>query len=189
MVFRRCPKCRNTTDDRYGFCIRCGYEFPDKQENDNIPTPNNETNKHTCANCGFENPEEATFCVKCGMPLMFNQQFKNNNSPFIIKYENLSQKKEEKKEEKKEVEDYKKTSRLVIIIGYIFSLLGGIIGLIFAIYLSTRKDPVARKHGHVQIAIFLIYAIIIAISIGSGMITFENITQMSSVNNLTALKP
>ena len=28
MTIRRCPQCGATTDDVYGFCIKCGYEFP-----------------------------------------------------------------------------------------------------------------------------------------------------------------
>lgn len=42
-------------------------------------------------------------------------------------------------------EEYKPTSKIIIILGYIFSLLGGLIGVILAIYLATRKDPVAKN--------------------------------------------
>ena len=74
MVLRRCPQCGSTSDDQYGFCIKCGYEFPKID-----PT------KKQCPLCGVENPDEAEFCVKCGTPLVlnnFNAQGKIN--PIII---------------------------------------------------------------------------------------------------------
>ena len=43
-----------------------------------------------------------------------------------------------------------------------------LIGLIIAIYLSTRKDPVAKRHGHIQLAIFGFYILIIAILFATG---------------------
>ena len=79
MVLRKCPKCGTTTDDIYGFCIKCGYEFP-KIEKDGS----------TCPLCGFSNPDEADFCVKCGTPLIFKSQFDKNHdnlNPIIIKKE------------------------------------------------------------------------------------------------------
>ena len=146
MVFRRCPQCGSTSDDAYGFCIKCGYEFPkiDPQE-------------QTCPLCGFKNPDEADYCVKCGTPLLFKNQMKNNSviNPIVVE---------------KTSTDVHKTSRLLILLGYLFSILGGIIGLIIAIYLSTRKDPVARRHGHIQLAIFAFYIIIIAIMYATGNI-------------------
>ena len=147
MVFRRCPQCGSTSDDAYGFCIKCGYEFPkiDPQE-------------QTCPLCGFKNPDEADYCVKCGTPLLFKNQMENNSviNPVVIE---------------KPQSDVHKTSRLLILLGYLFSILGGIIGLIIAIYLSTRKDPVARRHGHIQLAIFAFYVAIIAIMYATGNIS------------------
>ena len=60
MVLRRCPQCNTTSDDKFGFCVKCGYEFPKIDVNEN-----------TCPLCGSENPPEATYCVKCGTPLIF----------------------------------------------------------------------------------------------------------------------
>ena len=31
-MIRRCPQCGATGDDVYGFCIKCGYEFPKIKE-------------------------------------------------------------------------------------------------------------------------------------------------------------
>ena len=162
MVMRRCPKCGTTSYDQYGFCIRCGHEFP--QVN---PEANN------CHLCGFENPDEAVFCVKCGAPLIFNKD-QLEQKPIIIKYTANSTAPEKK-------EQYKPTSKWIIVLGYIFSIFGffaGIPGLIIAIYLCTRKDPSARKHGYIQIAIVIIYLIILIVLFGTGQVSMSEINQI-----------
>lgn len=175
MVLRRCPKCHSTCDDQYGFCIKCGYEFPKIAENENA-----------CPYCGFANPDEATFCVKCGTPLIFKNQLNGINTtlnPIVIKKE-ISKSAREQKE-------YKPTSKIIIILGYIFSLLGGIIGVILALYLATRKDPVAKKHGYIQLTILVLYGILILTLYLTGnldLTTFNNTTQMLS-GNLTGINP
>ena len=76
MVVRRCPQCHMAGDDKYGFCIKCGYEFPKMKHSPYI-----------CPLCNYENPPEADFCVKCGSPLIFKQQFEDSSTeigPIII---------------------------------------------------------------------------------------------------------
>ena len=169
MVFRRCPQCGSTSDDIYGFCIKCGYEF---QKID--------TSAQTCPLCGYKNPDEADFCVKCGTPLLFKNQFQNNSviNPIVIQKEVIGQ------------PNFQKTSRLLILLGYVFSILGGLIGLIIAIYLSTRKDPVAKKHGRIQLAIFGLYILIFAILFATGNFPTEVITEYQKLlsGNLTSLQ-
>ena len=169
-MIRRCPQCGSTTDDVYGFCYKCGREFSEMEVGDTI-----------CPTCNFKNPDEADYCVKCGTPLIF----KNNGTdkqiqPIIIKRQVIGD----------NTESYNKTSSWVIILGYIFSILGGIIGLIIAIYLSTRKDPVARKHGHIQLIIFALYIIILAILLLTGNFPFEAYEPYRQMmqGNLTSLK-
>lgn len=174
MVLRRCPKCGGTNDDKYGFCLKCGYEYPDKKNVDIAQQANESENPNRCIACGYENPDEATYCVKCGMPLFLKQEFESNG-PFIIKYEASEPKKEEPK-------DYKPTSSIVIVLGYIFSIMGGLIGLIIAIYLSTRKDPRARRHGHIQLGILVFYLIIIAIAISTGVVSLDQLSNMTQMN-------
>ncbi|WP_295599948.1 zinc ribbon domain-containing protein [uncultured Methanobrevibacter sp.] len=172
-MIRRCPQCGTATDDMYGFCIKCGHEFPKIPEGENA-----------CPLCGYPNPDEADYCVKCGTPLVFKSQFEGDHTalnPIVIK-----------KEVVKEAQEYRanRTSRWLIIFGYVFSILGGIIGLIIAIYLSTRKDPVARKHGHIQLAIFAFYIILIAILFLTGNIPADALTQYRQMmsGNLTSLQ-
>ena len=172
-MIRRCPQCGSASDDMYGFCINCGYEFPKIGNSEDA-----------CPLCGFNNPEEAEYCVKCGTPLVFKKQFQgdpnSNLNPIVIK-----------KEISNNASEYRhnKTSRWLILFGYIFSILGGILGLIIAIYLSTRKDPVARKHGHIQLAIFIFYIALIAILFATGNIPSDALSQYNQLlsGNLTAL--
>ena len=70
-------------------------------------------------------------------------------------------------------------------------LLGGLIGVILAIYLATRKDPVAKKHGYIQLTILVLYGILILTLYLTGnldLTAIDNATQMLS-NNLTSIKP
>ena len=173
MVLRKCPQCGTTSDDIYGFCIKCGYEFPKM-----------EASADTCPLCGFQNPPEADYCVKCGTPLVFKKQFQgdpnSNLNPIVIK-----------KEISNNADNYRqsRTSKWLILFGYVFSILGGILGLIIAIYLSTRKDPVARKHGHIQLAIFGFYILLIAILFATGNIPADAISQYQQLlsGNLTSI--
>ena len=168
MTIRRCPQCGTTSDDMYGFCIKCGHEFPKIPENENA-----------CPLCSYPNPDEADYCVKCGTPLLFKSQFEGNHTavkPIVIKKEVIDD---------SGAVQTNRTSSLLIILGYIFSILGGIIGLIIAIYLSTRKDPIARKHGHIQLGIFVFYLAILGILFATGQITpdvLNNYTQLLSGN-------
>ncbi len=76
-----------------------------------------------CPYCGFANPDEATFCVKCGTPLIFKNQLNGINTtlnPIVIKKRNQQNPPENKKE-------YKPTSKIIIILGYIFFFTWGII--------------------------------------------------------------
>lgn len=156
MVLRRCPQCGTTGDDEYGFCIKCGYEFEKITRS-----------PQQCPLCGFENPDEADFCVKCGTPLLFKKQFVSEDAeikPIVIN---------------KTVAENPKPSRgmrWLVIFGYIFSILGGLLGLIIAIYLVSRKDSTLRKHGIIQLAIFAFYIVLLAILYATGVIPPETIT-------------
>ena len=169
MVVRRCPQCGSTGDDIYGFCIKCGWEFPKVK-----------SGEHICPLCGYPNPDEADFCVKCGTPLMFikSQQSSTSIGPIII--------------QKTTTGDSASTQsngfmKWIIIFGYLFSILGGLIGLIIAIYLVTRKDPNAKKHGMIQLAIFGFYVALIAVLYFTGNIPAEAFTnyQQLVLGNVT----
>ena len=160
MVFRRCPQCGSTSDDLYGFCIKCGYEFPEM-----------ERVAQTCPLCGYENPDEADYCVKCGTPLLFKEQLQNNSviNPVVVK------------KEYSQPRTSNRRRNILIIFGYIFSVLGGLLGLIIAIYLATRKDPTSKRHGRIQLAIFVFYVVLIAIFYATGAISPDIIGQYKQI--------
>ena len=170
MVFRRCPQCGSTSDDQYGFCIKCGWEFAKI-----------DATKNLCPLCGHENPNEADFCVKCGAPLVFKNhpnEEQRNITPIVINKEVAGT-------------PIQKNSggwiKWIIILGYIFSILGGLLGLIIAIYLVTRKEATVRKHGIIQLAIFAFYIVLIAALYATGMIPADAITnyQQLIAGNMT----
>ena len=173
-MMRRCPQCGTTSDDIYGFCYRCGREFSKVSMAETA-----------CPLCGFQNPDEADYCVKCGTPLVFKNQFEQTTTssfgPIVI---------EKTVSNNTAKPEHHKTSQWLIIFGYIFSILGGLLGLIIAIYLSTRKDPNARKHGHIQLAIFIFYMLLILILYLTGNIPADILTQYRQLlaGNLTALQ-
>ena len=159
-MIRRCPQCGSANDDIYGFCIKCGYEYPKIDKNASI-----------CPLCGYQNPDEADFCVKCGTPLLFKNQFEKSNksiSPVIIKTGTIK---------RGNNPHISQTNKLLIYLGYFFSILGSVIGLIIAIYLITRKEPETKKHGYIQLAIIVFYIAVIAILYATGSIPPEVITE------------
>lgn len=169
MVLRRCPQCNTTSDDKYGFCVKCGYEFPKRDSNDSF-----------CPLCGSENPPEATYCVQCGTPLIFKENVNmEGQQPVFIKIN---------PKEEQIPSPQNQTSKFLIILGYIFSILGGVVGLIIAIYLATRKDPVAKKHGRIQLGILVFYVLILVLMFATGLVdmnTFLNTTLYNETYNLT----
>lgn len=171
MVLRRCPQCGSTGDDIYGFCIKCGWEFPKVK-----------SGEHFCPLCGYPNPDEADFCVKCGTPLLFKSQFEQDNTSFnpIVIKKTISTGSSSSK--------YGGMTKWLIIFGYLFSILGGLLGLIIAIYLITRKDPNVRKHGIIQLAIFGFYVALIAILYATGNIPADAFTnyQQLILGNFTS---
>lgn len=175
MVIRRCPKCHTASDDVYGFCIKCGYEFPKINS------------AKVCVHCGYSNPVEAEYCVKCGIQLILRNPDETPKKIIINKemIENAQHGEENKlnpiiikKEVNDTAENYRqhRTNSILILVGYIFSILGGIIGLIIAIYLVTRKNPEVKKHGFIQLTIFAFYVILIGILIATGIIPTETLT-------------
>ena len=82
-----------------------------------------------------------------------------------------------------------------MIIGYITAILGGVLGFIIAIFLITRKDPYARKHGFIQLSILICWVMLIGALVLTGQMDLnvllnpmnttqlENLTQNASVNS------
>lgn len=97
-----------------------------------------------CPYCGCENQDNFNFCYDCGKPLLFNEEKNvdiNYNKLIIVSY------------------------ILTILFSWgglifntIFNTFGfiGFIGLFLPFYLIQSKNPIAKKHGYIQIIISLI---------------------------------
>lgn len=172
MALRRCFNCGSTSDDKYGFCVKCGIEFKEIK---------NESSNNRCINCGYNNKNNAIKCVKCGVPLIFGRSQKENIiitkeiNPRIKDIPNNNNKK------------YSRKTEILIIFGYVFSILGGLIGLIISLYLITRKDLRLKRHGAIQLAILIFTTTMLVLMLLSGDLdsVMDNYTNL--LNNYTNL--
>ena len=87
----------------------------------------------------------------------------------------------------------KESYRFMILIGYVFAILGSVLGFIFAFYLLTRKDSNAKKHGMIQLVLLIIEFGIIGILIFTGQMDPNiilnpfNTTQMTNMTNMSQM--
>ncbi len=63
----------------------------------------------------------------------------------------------DKKKQTHKAEDYS----AAIILGIIFTILGGLLGLLFSVYLLTRNDKKANKHGTIMLIVFIYWLMIL----------------------------
>ena len=109
-----------------------------------------------CQKCGTKNQDEALFCEKCG-----NKLDSTNNKP-ISESSNYKPVYESSE---------KPVSGILIVVGYIFSILGGLIGIVIGLYLVTRKNSKAQFHGRIMLLIALV-VIILSTAISYRLSTF-----------------
>lgn len=129
-----------------------------------------------CPKCGKIDIDNYGFCIKCGAE--FTDEYPHQK---IIIQDTLFQKMENTQNNNFNSnidQKPKKRYTLFIILGYIFAILGGLIGLIIALYLATRKDRRAKKHGLIQLGILVFYVIIILLAIGTGVIDTNTLSHM-----------
>ena len=119
-----------------------------------------------CPRCGKINDGTTDFCIYCGTIYDEYRAEEDDSNIFFIgrgsdkKGINLSMPDSLSKGN----ENY----RLMILIGYIFAILGSVLGFIFAIYLITRKDPNAKKHGIIQLVLLVLEFALVGILIFTG---------------------
>lgn len=104
-----------------------------------------------CPSCGAKNPAGAKFCQGCGGEITIPSSNANTGTYTPVKEEPVKYTENLAAEE---------SHTLAIVLGYIFSLLGSIIGIIASIYLQTRESPKAIMHGRIQAIIFGIWMLI-----------------------------
>ena len=133
-----------------------------------------------CPKCGKINDGNLDFCIYCGAIF---EEAKPENDKFILDLRDSA------------FEKPKTLYRYLVIIGYITAILGGILGFIIAIFLITRKDHYARKHGFIQLSILICWVMLIGALVLTGQMDLnvllnpmnttqlENLTQNASVNS------
>lgn len=142
-----------------------------------------------CPKCGKINDGTTDFCIYCGTIYDEYNAEEDDSNIFLIG----------KNSEKKGIgfgsmqDTISKGNgnyRLMIIIGYIFAILGSVLGFIFAIYLITRKDSNAKKHGLIQLVVLILEFVLIGILIYTGQMDPNiilnpfNSTQMTNMSQM-----
>lgn len=108
-----------------------------------------------CPSCGEKLADNAKFCKNCGMNLETQQQTQQTDStqPPMQNYE---------------VPKAENDHMIAIVLGYICAILIPLFGVIFGVYLVTRKDSEkAPFHGKIILAIAIIIWILSIILISS----------------------
>ena len=146
-----------------------------------------------CPRCGKMNDGTLDFCIYCGT--YFDEYNEDNNDGNVFFIRSITNGKPGKKQAIKlnEMPDkfhnpQKQKHSIAILLGYLFAILGGLIGFAFAIYLITRKDKNARRHGLIQLVILLIEYILIAVLVLNGQLDLNMVLDpfnMTSMNNFT----
>ncbi|MGN1362922.1 MAG: hypothetical protein ACI4VU_04280 [Methanobrevibacter sp.] len=143
-----------------------------------------------CPKCGKPDTAGYGFCIYCGTE--FPKQEQENKNPNRLN-QNI-QNDWENPRVNVHIDYNQKPPRstgmnLVIIVGYILSIFGSILGLIPAIYLITRKDMSLKKHGVIQLAIISFYVLFIIMLFATGQLTMDKIIAIGQkeYSNMTQL--
>ncbi len=157
-----------------------------------------------CPNCGKINDDSLDFCIYCGA-IYADYMVENQELPNLLIFKMNEEGKAEQVDSSFISPDMpprpakQENHTIAIVIGYILAILGGFLGFIFAIYLITRKDPNAKRHGLVQLIILLVEYIFMAYMFMSGQIDaslllnpfnmtgFSNMSQINGSTNMSSL--
>lgn len=135
-----------------------------------------------CPKCGKVNDGSTYFCIYCGA-IFEEYESKDNEIPEMFLPKKLNSNNKSNIQNTIKIPEQRNNHRLAIYLGYLFAILGGLIGLIIAIYLITRKDPIAKKHGKIQIGILLLWLILFLVMIYTGAIDYHTILNATMLNN------
>ena len=127
-----------------------------------------------CPNCGSENKEDAQFCESCGTRL-------DSTAPDVGSSAKISQMPSSDQIQGSEAN---KPSTIIVVLGYIFALLGGLIGIILGVYLYSKDNHEAKTHGRnilIIAAVMMVLGILVSGYLGSMMAS--NIYDTSSSSN------
>ncbi|MBQ6813775.1 MAG: hypothetical protein IJP12_03960 [Methanobrevibacter sp.] len=150
-----------------------------------------------CPRCRKINEGDLDFCIYCGTYFEDESANDEDSNVFFILHKNDGEDSKKTVVKLNEMPDdvhipqRKQSHRLAILLGYLFAILGGLLGFVFAIYLLTRKDKRARRHGLVQLVILIVEYIMIAVFIFNGQLDMNmlldpfNMTHMN--NNMSSM--
>ncbi|MCL2157595.1 MAG: zinc ribbon domain-containing protein [Methanobrevibacter sp.] len=174
---KSCSNCGYINNENAKFCLNCGNSL----ESDIVQEDN------FCRKCGSRNLAGSNFCEFCGSPLAtgetsnmaMNNHTQENfdsstqavssneiNCPYCGNIIFATDEKckycgEWVKRRTSPVHNQpEKTHTLAIVLGYIFSFLGGLLGVVIAIYLLTRNNKDAKTHGIIMIFLNIIMTIV-----------------------------
>ena len=151
-----------------------------------------------CPKCGKINDGSTYFCIYCGTIFEEYTPDKDSIPPILLSVEesNASKNDDDTNQENTNYTSFnqeipkKSNHRLAIILGYFFSIMGGLIGLLIAIYLISRKDSTAKKHGKIQIGILVFWLVVMGLMIWTGAIDYHTLftpMNFTSINNLSGM--
>lgn len=100
-----------------------------------------------CPNCGSKNKEDSQFCESCGTKLdEVGATTGAQQVPPSQKAHNQ--------------EEVNKPSTVLVVLGYIFALLGGLIGIVIGLYLYSKDNHAAKSHGRNMLIIATVVIIL-----------------------------
>ncbi|HHY00807.1 MAG TPA: zinc-ribbon domain-containing protein [Methanothermobacter sp.] len=105
-----------------------------------------------CPNCGSENKDDAQFCESCGTKL-------DAVGGDIGSSANISQ---SQPYYQKQDSEANKPSSILVVLGYIFAILGGLIGVVLGFILYSKDNHEAKTHGR---NILIISAVVIVLGV------------------------
>ena len=149
-----------------------------------------------CPRCGKINDGTTDFCIYCGTIYEEYNAEEDDSNFFFIPTGGRKKQKVKFNPMPDNSSSGENNYRFMIILGYIFAILGSVLGFIFAIYLITRKDANAKKHGLIQLIVLIAEFALIGFLIFTGQMdpniilnpfNTTNMTNMSQLYNSSAM--
>lgn len=146
-----------------------------------------------CPKCGKINDGSTDFCIYCGTIYEEYNEDEDDSNLFFIPTKSGKKQQIKLNPIPEQLGEKKESYRFMILIGYVFAILGSVLGFIFAFYLLTRKDSNAKKHGMIQLVLLIIEFGIIGILIFTGqmdpniLLNPFNTTQMTNMTNMSQM--